>query len=111
MPSKCHSSLDSRSILFPKAISESKKQLKFYWKNKHLLSAGDLKITSLLHAILVSTRRHFGCQNPSKSRLGSVLGAFGTRLEASWSHLGPSWARLGAVLARFGSFWGVLDAF
>ena len=68
---------------------------------KAFFVSGYLKITSLVDAILVSTRRHFGSQYPQTSRLGGavgrlggILGHLGHILEASWHVLG----RLGCIV-------------
>ena len=71
-------------------ISESRKIIKFYWKNMHFLLLGCFNIRSLLDAILVSTWIHFCIKNPAKSRLGGVLGRLVGVLAASWAVLEAS---------------------
>ena len=78
------------------------------------------KITSLLDVMLLPVWLRFRFQNPSKSRLGGVLGRLEPswkRLEASWRRLGascgrlePSWRRLEASWSRPGASWGRLGA-
>ena len=46
---------------------ESRKFLKFYWKNSSFLLCAFLKIRSIFNTILVPTWLHFGSQNRSKS--------------------------------------------
>ena len=73
-------------------ISEFRKIIKFYWKNRHFLLLGCFNIRSLLDAILVSTWIHFCIKNPAKSRLGGLLGRLVGVLAASWAVLEASWA-------------------
>ena len=77
-------------------ISEFRKIIKFYGKNKHFLLLGSFNIRSLLDAILVSTWIHFCIKNPAKSRLGGLLGRLVGVLAASWAVLEASWAVLEA---------------
>ena len=84
-------------------ISESRKIIKFYWKNRHFLLLGCFNIRSLLDAILVSTWIHFCIKNPAKSRLGGLLGRLVGVLAASWAVWRPD-------LASWRLDFGVLEA-
>ena len=73
-------------------ISESRKIIKFYWKNRHFLLLGCFNIRSLLDAILVSTWIHFLHQKSSKI--------------ASWRSLGASCGLFGGILGGLGGILG-----
>ena len=68
---------------------ETRKIIKFYWKNNHFWLAGDFKIRWLVEAIQASTWVDFGTKNRRKSALGGLLGRH-------LGLLGPSWAILEA---------------
>ena len=87
-------------------MSESRKIIKFDWKNRHFLLLGCFNIRSFLDTIFVSNLLHFGAKKSPKSRLGGVLG----RLVGVLSRLGSILRRLGAVLGRLGVVLGRLGS-